>query len=130
MEQTEDDEAQTMRVLSKYHIWNDVVCVRSGAEALRYLQGSGAQVPEVVLMAAALPDMSGTSLVQEMRKSPSLAEVPVVMLANTKQEEEVLRGENLPGSYAITKPVGFFKILEALQKIGVYWVVYRRQPAL
>ena len=66
VEDNADDEALTMRALSKNNITNKIVVARDGVEALDYLFGTGTYAnrdtsvqPELILLDLKLPKLDG-----------------------------------------------------------------------
>ena len=62
VEDNPDDEALTLRALSKHNVANGVVVARDGVEAIDFLFGSGAhavldvsELPQIVLLDLKLP---------------------------------------------------------------------------
>lgn len=45
------------------------------------------------------------------------------------KEEDSFRKLNLPRTYCLDKPLGFFKLLEAMQKSGMFRVVLGSPPS-
>lgn len=130
------DEALALRVLTKYHIWNEVAVVRNGTDAWEYLSATGkyvgrepGKIPQVVLLGSNLSRIGAVELVRRMRALPATRRIPVVLLASSKEEEDALRAQGLEHTMPISKPLGFFKLLEALQKLGVYWLVLSEPPS-
>jgi DNA-binding response OmpR family regulator len=64
----------------------------SGEEGLKVLQ---ADPPQLLLLDILLPGMSGYDVLEAMRKDEKLKGVPVVMLSNLGQKEEVERAQYL-----------------------------------
>jgi DNA-binding response OmpR family regulator len=64
--------------------------VSNGAEALRVIK---ARRPDLVILDCNMPELSGVLLVQELRKSPDFADLPVMMLTGRRgdRDEELAR---------------------------------------
>ncbi len=136
VEDDANDEALALRVLTKYHIWNEVAVVRNGSDAWEYISATGkyqgrdpVKTPQVVLLDSTLPGLGAVEVVHRMRALASTRRIPVVLLTSSKDEEDTVRALKLDAIAPISKPFGFFKLLEALQKLGVYWVVLSDPPA-
>jgi CheY-like chemotaxis protein len=56
-----------------------VTGVGSGREALKHLQDH--MLPSLILLDMMMPEMDGSLLRQELRKSPDLASIPIVILS-------------------------------------------------
>ncbi|MGD9616751.1 MAG: HAMP domain-containing protein [Alphaproteobacteria bacterium] len=63
----------------------DLVTVSSGAEALAVLRNG---VPDCIVLDLRLPDMSGFDLLAQLRDTPSLAELPVVVFTGRELSPE------------------------------------------
>lgn len=64
--------------------------VSNGADALRVIK---ARRPDLVILDCNMPGLSGVLLVQELRKSPDFATLPVMMLTGRRgdRDEELAR---------------------------------------
>jgi DNA-binding response OmpR family regulator len=59
--------------------------VPDGAEALRVIK---ARRPDLVILDCNMPGLSGVLLVQELRKMPEFADLPVMMLTGRRSERD------------------------------------------
>ena len=59
--------------------------VTDGAEALKVIK---ARRPDLVVLDCNMPGLSGVLLVQELRKDPAFAELPVMMLTGRRGERD------------------------------------------
>ena len=57
----------------------DVVTATDGLEALERLREAGAQEPDVILLDAMMPNMSGTEVLEQLRQQVS--KIPVLMIS-------------------------------------------------
>jgi hypothetical protein len=76
--------------------------------------------------------MSGADLSEILGASRrgTLVQVPLVVVAGTREEEDQIRSRNFANTYIMGKPLGFFKLLEAMQKLGMFWLVLRSPEPL
>ncbi|QQS15967.1 MAG: response regulator [Candidatus Moraniibacteriota bacterium] len=65
----------------------EVVAVGDGAKAFSKLQEGF--VPDVILLDLIMPNMDGREFLEEVKKLPNLAAVPILVLSNLSQEEDV-----------------------------------------
>jgi len=110
-----------------------VVVARDGVEALTYLFGAGdAGVPppmlRVVLLDLKLPRVSGLEVLQRIRADPRTRRLPVVILTSSGEEEDLIRGYDLGANSYIRKPVDFAQFTQAVQTMGMYWLVLNEAP--
>jgi signal transduction histidine kinase len=73
-----------------------------GANALRLMRES---VPDLVLLDAQMPGLSGFQLLDEKRADPRLADVPVIMVTSLSDEEHEQIGLAKGAADFLTKPV-------------------------
>ena len=132
-----DDEALTLRALSKEHVTNAVVVVRDGQEVLDYLFGMGDHAgrdprerPQVLLLDINLPKVNGLEVLRRIRNDERTKTLPVVILTSSSEESDRMAAyENFANSY-IRKPVDFEKFTEAVRKLGLYWLILNEAPPL
>src|SRR6267143_5534192 len=81
-----------------------------GAEAMAFLRREGdyAKVPrpDLILLDLNLPKKDGREVLGEIKESPTLKSIPVVVLTTSASEADVLGSYNLHANCYITKPVG------------------------
>ncbi len=137
VEDNPDDEALTLRAIKKNNILNEVVVARDGVEALDYLFGTGKHagrdpsvMPELVLLDLKLPKIDGLEVLRRMRASKTASLLPVVILTSSKEERDRIRGYSLGCNSYVQKPVDFVQFTEAVQQLGLYWLVLNEAPPL
>lgn len=135
VEDNPDDEALTLRSLSKSKVVNEVVVARDGAEALDYLLGTDYttvgrldRLPEVVLLDLKLPKIDGLEVLRRLRASERTKYLPVVVLTSSDEEPDLLESYKLGANSYIRKPVDFSRFAEAVQQVELYWVVLNLAP--
>ncbi len=135
VEDNEDDIELTKRALKKNNICNRLIVVRDGQEALDYLFGTGSyegrdasERPSVVLLDLKLPKISGMDVLRRLRADERTKLSPVVILTSSKEEKDLIEGYNLGANSYIRKPVDFDQFVEAVQQLGLYWLVLNEPP--
>ena len=137
VEDNPDDELLTLRALKKSNILNDVVVARDGAEALAYLFGEGTHadqdakmLPQVVLLDLKLPKIDGLEVLRRLRADDRTALLPVVILTSSDEERDIVASYRLGANSFIRKPVDFSQFSEAVQQLGLYWLILNQGPPL
>jgi hypothetical protein len=125
------EELHTSHILKKYHFTNNLVKIRKVSEALSYFgrcnvsdKDSREPLPELILLSLWESSGLNISFANETRRGV-LKEVPLVVVAESRQEEEEFKKLGLFRTACISRPIGFFKLLEALQKLSMRWIVLR-----
>lgn len=137
VEDNPDDVELTLRAFKKSNIYNDVVVLQDGAEALDYLKGSGTysgrdvkELPSVILLDIKLPKVSGLEVLKHIRSNDVMRLIPVVILTSSREEQDIINGYKLGANSYIRKPVDFTKFYDAVQKLGMYWLLLNEPPPI
>ncbi|PWB50693.1 MAG: two-component system response regulator [Candidatus Methanoperedenaceae archaeon] len=132
-----DDVALTMRALKKNKILNEVIVANDGVEALDYMFGTGKyigrdlnDVPSVILLDLKLPRIDGLEVLRRIRADESTKMIPVVILTSSKEEHDLVEGYTLGCNSYIRKPIDFDRFLEAVNQLGMYWLLINEPPPL
>ena len=135
VEDNADDELLTVRAFAKSRIANAVVVVRDGVEALEWLFSTGEHanrdatiVPEVVLLDLKLPRLDGLEVLKRIRADARTAILPVVIMTSSLEDEDVVRSYQLGANSYIRKPIEFDRFSEAVNNLGLYWLVLNQRP--
>lgn len=135
VEDNPDDEALAMRALRKNNILNEVVVARDGAEAVDYLFGTGSYsgrdmgiMPSVILLDLKLPKIDGLEVLRRLRADERTKLIPVVILTSSREDEDLIKGYKYGANSYIRKPVNFAEFVEAVGKLGVYWLLLNEAP--
>lgn len=125
------EESHTAHILKKYHFTNQLIKVRSSGELSKLFGSLNTEPakdpedsPELIILNMSGQEGSNRVLGIESRMG-SLKRVPLIIIASNREEEESIRKLNIPNSAYFSRPVGFFKLLEAMQKLGMRWIVLR-----
>jgi two-component system response regulator len=135
VEDNDDDVQLTLRALKLNHVANHVEVARDGAEALDYLFCRGAfagrdpkVMPQVVLLDLKLPKVAGMEVLEQIRRDPRTKRLPVVILTSSNVENDLAKSYDLGANSYIRKPVDFAQFMEAVNSLGLYWLVLNQTP--
>src|SRR6202451_1032407 len=87
--------------------------------------------PDLILLDLNLPKKDGREVLAEIKESPTLRSIPVVILTMSASEADVLRSYRLPANCYITNPVdldGFLKVVQSIDNFGLTVVKLPREP--
>lgn len=107
-----EDDPDLLRMLE--HVMRaigDVVTAVDGQDAL---EKAKAGRPDVIVTDVMMPRMDGVTLAKQLKQSPALATVPVVMLTARTGPRDVIAGINAGARFYVTKP---FKTEELVAKV-------------
>lgn len=73
--------------------------------------------PDIVILDVMMPDISGLEVLRYMRRQPSLAGVPVIVVSAKSMPSDVKNGLEAGASMYLTKPVGYLDLKEAVERL-------------
>jgi len=137
VEDTPQDLDLALRSLRKAGISNHIHVARDGAEAIDFIFCEGAHAarhientPRVILLDLKLPKIDGLEVLQRIKADPRTKAIPVVVLTSSKEQNDVVESYNLGVNSYIVKPVKFEQFSDAVQKLGMYWLLLNHPPKL
>jgi two-component system response regulator len=135
VEDNPDDEALTLRALTRNNVGNAVVVARDGEEALDWLFCTGRYAsrdpddqPALVLLDLKLPKVDGLEVLRRLREHRETKLVPVVILTSSREEMDRLKGYSNGANSYVRKPIDFAHFVEAVRQVGLYWLVLNEPP--
>jgi two-component system response regulator len=135
VEDNPSDIGLTRRALAKSHVANELVVAEDGQDALDYLLGGGAyagrdvtQLPTLVLLDLKLPRVDGLEVLRRIRTETLTRRLPVVILTSSKEEQDLATSYDLGVNSYIRKPVDFEQFAQAIEHLGLYWLVLNEEP--
>ena len=134
-EDSANDAELTIGALEEYNFANRVVPVRNGAEALDYLYRRGRFAgrltvnPILLLLDLKMPKVNGIEVLRQMKTSPELSDIPVVMLSSSCEKLDLKEAQHLGASAYVVKPVRFQDFVDAVKAIGKFWCVLNVLPS-
>ena len=103
-----------------------------GIEAMAYLQCEGPYVnairPDLILLDLNLPRKDGRQVLKEIKESPTLRSIPVVILTTSSSEADILQSYDLHANCYISKPVDLDGFLKVVQSIDSFWLSVVKLP--
>ncbi|MEI9938704.1 MAG: response regulator [Pseudomonadota bacterium] len=137
VEDNPEDLHLALRALAKAQLTNHIQVARDGAEALEFLFGEGAhagrkaeQGPKVVLLDLKLPKIDGLEVLKRLKADERTRMIPVVMLTSSREQSDLVESYRLGVNSYIVKPVNFERFAQAVQDLGLYWVLLNQAQKL
>ncbi|MBI1293269.1 response regulator [bacterium] len=79
----------------------DVTTASNGPEALQKIQD---EMPDVIILDMMMPDMDGIEVLEELRRDPATAALPVIFLTGVSDRAKIREALDKGTSFYITKP--------------------------
>lgn len=132
VEDNPGDVRLTLEILKEAEVRNRVCTVQDGVEAMEFLRRQGAYAdaprPDLVLLDLNLPRRSGHEVLEEIRKDPELALLPVVVLTTSSAETDILGTYRNHANCYITKPIDLEQFVAAIRSIESFWLKVAKLP--
>ncbi|MGZ9235871.1 MAG: response regulator [Anaerolineales bacterium] len=129
------DAELTIRALKKKHLANKLFHVQDGVAALDFLFARGTfadrnveDSPKVILLDLKLPRVNGLEVLREIKSDDRTCRIPVVIVTSSAEDPDVRTAYQLGANSYVIKPVQFETFIEAMSKLGVYWLMVNRPP--
>jgi len=129
VEDNPDDEALMLRGFQRSKLANRIEVARDGAEAVALLLGAEARpLPTLVILDLKLPKIDGLEVLRRIRADEGTRMLPVVILTSSKEEQDLVESYRLGANSYVRKPVDFVQFAQAVQTLGLYWLVVNEPP--
>lgn len=135
VEDNPDDVELTRRAFDKNHIQNQLIAVTDGVMALDFLFRRGeykdqpmSSLPAVVLLDIKLPKLDGFEVLHAILSNDKTRLLPVVILTSSNEEQDIINGYKNGANSYVRKPVVFEEFIDAVSKLGMYWLLLNEPP--
>jgi len=123
------DRKLVIMAFQKAMIRNPILEIGDGEELMDYLLRQGrhkdrnlSHNPHVILLDLNMPRKNGLEVLSEIKSNPKLQSIPIIMLTTSKADEDVIRSYKLGVNSFVTKPVHLEEFMEAIRKLGQFWL--------
>jgi CheY-like chemotaxis protein len=134
VEDNPNDVELTLTALKEAKLANEIVVTNDGEQALEYLQRRGRYAdrsgpnPAVILLDLKMPKVDGHEVLRQIRASPDLRLIPVVVLTSSREEKDLYSSYDRGANSYVVKPVAFEEFIGAITRLGVFWAVLNEPP--
>jgi chemotaxis family two-component system response regulator Rcp1 len=115
---------------AKVHI--NLHVASDGADAMAFLERKGehanAPRPDLILLDLNLPKKDGREVLAELKESPALKCIPVVILTTSASEADIQGSYQRHANCYITKPVDLEGFLKVVRSIDNFWLSVVKLP--
>jgi len=132
VEDSPGDVRLTREAFKDAKVYLNLHVASDGAEAMAFLNREGGHAnrprPDLILLDLNLPKKGGREVLQEIKESPTLKSIPVVILTTSESDADILRSYRLHANCYITKPVDLNGFLEVVKSIDNFWLSVVKLP--
>lgn len=122
-----DAHVQTIKAtLAASDVGCEIRAIASGEEALRYLnqQGdyAGDRRPDLILLELNLPNKNGLDILSEIKKTPHLKRIPIVVLTLSDEDINIFNSYALQGNCYVLKSSNLDQLAHIVKRIEEFWL--------
>ena len=135
VEDNPTDAEMALMALRDRNIFNQVVHVMDGSEALIFLSNIGlfgegnVNLPRVIFLDLKLKSVSGLDVLRQLKVEDRTRTIPVVVFTSSQREIELIESYHLGVNSYVIKPTDFSKYKEVVGEMGHYWLNINKSPA-
>lgn len=125
----------TLDAFREVRLKNTIQVASNGQEALDYVFGRGKYadrnaypMPNLILLDLKLPGIDGFEVLRQIKGTPFLKRLPVVILTSSKEEGDRALSYDIGANSYLVKPVSFEGFLNVVKQIEGYWLSLNVAP--
>lgn len=129
------DAELTIRALKRQRLANHIFLVEDGAAALDFVFARGEYAhrnmthpPKVILLDLKLPKLNGLEVLSAIKTNEQTHSIPVVIVTSSREDPDIQAAYSLGANGYVVKPVEFDAFLEAMSRLGLYWLLVNQPP--
>jgi CheY-like chemotaxis protein len=126
----------TLDAFREAALHNTVQVAWTGEQALDYLFGRGPYVdraahplPDLVLLDLKLPGIDGQEVLRQVKATPGLRRLPVVVLTSSREQRDRLECYDHGVNSFLVKPISFDGFMEVVREVHAYWLGLNVPPS-
>jgi chemotaxis family two-component system response regulator Rcp1 len=132
VEDSPGDVRLTQEALKDAKVHLNLQIARDGIEAMSLLKQEGGYAnsprPDLILLDLNLPRKDGREVLREIKESPTLKSIPVVILTTSASNADILQSYMLHANCYITKPVNLDGFIKVVKTIDRFWLSVVKLP--
>lgn len=113
---------------------HQVYLVNDPQAALNFLyrRGEYAQSPrpQLILFDVNRPEINQPDFLQTIKSDSTLKIIPVVVLTNSDNWNEIVRGDRLQANCYLDKPLELDRLFKTIEKLGKFWLQFVEFPSI
>ncbi len=123
-----DDRFLVQEAFQESQLDYELFFVHDGVNLMHYLKGehglenaANTPRPDLILLDLNMPFKDGRESLAEIKADTELCSIPVIVLTNSSNEDDVLHTYDLGGAGFINKPVTFAGLVDIVKGLNRYW---------
>jgi two-component system, chemotaxis family, response regulator Rcp1 len=132
VEDSPGDVRLTREAFKDAKVYINLHVAADGVEAMEFLMRTGVHAnaprPDLVLLDLNLPKKDGREVLDEIKETPDLMSIPVVILTTSASEADILGSYRRHANCYITKPVDLEGFLNVVKSIDNFWLSVVKLP--
>lgn len=135
VENSEGGAELTTKALREVHVTNRIYVVHDGLAALNFLFCKGEYQhrrqndrPQLILLDLHLPKVDGIEVLRQVKSDPRTCTIPIIVLAASGRNRDVLAGQDLGADAYLAKPVDFQNLSGVTPQLSLQWALLKRPP--
>jgi chemotaxis response regulator CheB len=132
VEDRASDIVLTIEALREGEVRHHLSVAHNGDEALAFVYQQGAFAdaprPDLILLDLNLPGRDGRQVLSEIKQSPALRTIPVIVLTTSADERDVRSSYQLHANAYVVKPADFDRFVAIMRAIDEFWLGWVTLP--
>ncbi|WP_224337590.1 response regulator [Haloprofundus halobius] len=132
VEDNPGDVRLTREAFDESGIRNELHVVHDGERALDFLyqrdEYEDAPTPGLVLLDLNLPNLEGKAVLREIKGTPALRQIPIIVLTSSEADEDIARSYDLHANAYLVKPVDPEEFIDLARTFEKFWLQFVELP--
>ena len=133
VEDSDDDVILVRAALKHGRVANDLFVVHNGDDAMAFILNRGRYAdsprPDLVLLDLNLPGRTGQEVLEEIKQTPQLRSIPVIVLTTSTEERDIMRAYEEQANAYVAKPLDLDEFFDAIRMFEDFWLTLVRLPS-
>jgi two-component system, response regulator len=137
VEDNPNDAELALRAIKKNNLYNQVLLVTDGDQALDFIYHTGAYAGaythnslKCIILDLKLPKVAGIEVIRKLKSDEKTKVIPIIVLTSSAEERDVIESYGLGVNSYVEKPVDFDQFVKTVAAIGSYWFMINRPPII
>ena len=114
----------TVEALKEARAPSHLTVVQDGIEAFADLADRNRRkvpMPDMILLDLNRPRMDGREVLEHLKRTPGLRQIPVVVLTTSRADQDLLRSYDLGANAFINKPADIGLFFTKMKELATFW---------